>query len=617
MSDAQSTFALNLEDGTSGPAGKAAHALEALKKQIGADTKELAALQRAMKNLQGGTSVNIQQFRALQKQIDEKKQAISQATSAVIALGGSLTSTGGKGGKITSLLEQLEKNAQGVGGPLGTVSSRLGAVRSMLGGGLIALGIVAITAALVGLTAASIAAGAALLKYGIGQANARRAELLRLEGLTKLRDWYGIAAGNANELQSAIDNVAGKSALGRDQIAKYAEQLYRAHLRGTNLSTALEAVAIKASTQGEAQAQMFASWAAGAALARGSVKRLADDVKARLGGIASRQLLDLDVQTQKMRENFDALFRGLKIEGLLKALTLCTDLLSQSTATGRALKSIVEGLFQPMINQIEYLAPIAKRFFQGMVIAALLMTIAILKVRNWFKKTFGDSEILKGFDATKLALNAGVFAAIMLVGALGAVLVIAGLIAAPFVIAGAAIWGLLEAVHAVYSLIAGINWGSLGGSIIDGLVGGLKSGAKWVIETVKGLATSVTKTFKETLGIASPSKVFARLGVAIPQGVQVGVQRGTPALERAVEQTVDVPSSPRFESNAPPASEAVQGSAAGGRGNVSMQGPLWQGDMHVHGANAQEQAEDFRRQLEGILETVALQLGARMAGGPA
>lgn len=662
MSDAQATFALNLEDGTSDAATSAAKALTQLRGQIDADTKALRDMQRAMKNLQGGTAVNIAQARELKEQIAGKKASIAQAQSAYLGLGGTFGKVSRGGRDTRSTFALLAQAAKGMPGPLGVLVQRFGSLKGLLVGGAIALGIVGIVAGLGLLVAATAAAAAGLLRYGIAQADARRSELLRIEGLTKIRNIYGLAAGNAGEMQSAIDRVSGSVALGRDKVAQYSEQLYRMGLRGANLEAALEGVAIKAATQGDAQAKMFAGWAAGAARTGQSVRRLADDVKARLGGIAARQMLALDVQSAKLRENFSALFSGLKLEGFLKALGSITELFSQNTATGRALKLMLETLFQPLIGTAESAAPIMKRFFQGMTIAALRTGIVVLQLRNWFRRTFGDPEVLKGFDATTAALEAGKWAlgalalglilatglAAGLAVKLGAMLVPvlitaavkmwalagAGLaLASPFLLGALAIGLLAAAAFMLYRAFAdanwtglgdqildglglldlvnawrSISWTGLGGQIVDGLVTGVAGSAGQLLSAVQELAANAWTGFKKRLGIASPSKAFAQLGLAIPQGVSAGIGRGKPALQRSVRSVVEVPRVPALAGD-----DASGGMAPSSTQRSGAPVTFTFGDIHVHSQSSEPRAMalDFRRELERVLEGVALELGAR------
>jgi hypothetical protein len=618
--DEQATYAINLEDGTSGPAESAAAALRSLQRQMQADTAELAALQKAMRNLQGGTSVNIAQFRQLREQIELKKQAIAGAQSSFLGLGGSASDMTKKLNPARSGFMRMKETADQLPGPLGGVLGGFAKLKDLLAGNLMTVGLVAIAAGLIAITAAAVAATASLLKYGIAQANARRSELLRIEGLTKMRSWWGLAAGNAAEMQTSIDRVSASSSLGRDKIAGYSAELYRMGLRGENLSLALEGTAIKAAALGDEGAKGFMGLAAGAALAGGSLKRLADDVRARFGRVAAAQMLDLDVQAAKLRESFAALWTGIDVEPLLKAVSSVTGLFSQATWSGRALKAVVATVFRPMIGAIEYLAPIVKRFFQGMIIGALGFAIVIARVRKWFRETFTDGEVMGGMTAQKAALYAGVaavallglaFAAtgVIIVGALiaampfiwaavvavGALALKAIILAAPFLLGALAVGALVATIYQLYRLWKEIDWTDLGKSIVDGIVNGLKSGAKWVIDTIKNLGKDAVGAFKSALGISSPSKAFAKLGLEIPAGVASGIESGAGDANAAAADMVGVPSA---------------GKAGGGA--VTINAPI---TINSSAQNASGMVADLERELVSMLERVAIQIGAAVPGG--
>ena len=629
MADQTATFAVELEDKTSGAAASAAQGLKRLRDQIDADKRALTQMQQAMKNLQGGTVVNVQQFKKLQEQILAKKSAIAQAQSSFLSLGGTFTKAGGSSQGFRARLAELAKQSAAMPGPLGALASRFQSLSAAVGGAGTAAGILAIVAALALLVVGTAAAVNALAQYGVAQADARRSELLRLEGLTKLRFWYATTAGNASEMQAAIDKVSASSALGRDKVAAYSEQLYRMGLRGENLSAALEGVAIKATVQGEAQASMFAGWAAGAARTGVSVRRLADDVKARLGGIAEKQMLSLTVQAKKQQEAFAALFSGLNIEPFLKAKKSINDLFSQSTASGRALKQLLTTLIQPLVDAATAAAPIVKRFFQGMILAGQRMVIAILEVRAAFRRTFGGGgEGFKGIDLAKAALYAGSIAASLFAAALAYVAVAAIGFSAPFLLAAAAIYAVINTGRLLYQLWQEIDWKGLGTSIWQGIVGGLKSGAQWVVDAVRSIGHAASAAFRDALGIHSPSKAFQNLGAAIPAGVTIGVEQGTPAARRAVGGMLQAPDvttargavrdpsggAPRITESAAAAPRSTPPragkSAAGGSVTINQ--------LHVHATSdkPRELARDIKRELEAILEGVAIQLGAPIAGTP-
>jgi hypothetical protein len=159
--------------------------------------------------------------------------------------------------------------------------------------------------------------------------------------------------------------------------------------------------------------------------------------------------------------------------------------------------------------------------------------------------------------------------------------------------------------YKVASLWAETDWSSLGSDIASGIVNGINSGAKWVIDTVKGLGRSAFGAFRSALGIASPSKEFAKLGKALPQGIAVGVRAGMPASDMAVERMVSIPDAPSGSEGSAESSRGVQGKAPASV-NISV------GDVHIHSKNEKprELALDFKRELESILEGVAIRMGA-------
>jgi hypothetical protein len=633
-------FAVELKgDELVASAESAAGALAKLHGQLRADTAALGEMQRAMRALQGGGGLHVEQYLKLKMQIDAQKKSIAQAQSSYLALGGTFTKTGTHGRGLEARIAALTKQAQGMPGPLGGVLARLGSMAKLVaGGGPIAIGLVAIAAALAALTVATVAAIRSLYNYGVAQGDARRSELLRLEGLTKLRFLYQRMPGNAKEMQGAIDQVAASSALGRDKIAAYSEQLYRMGLRGGTLTAALEGVAIKASTQGDAAANVFAGWAAGAALTGRSVRKLADDVKARLGGIADKQLASSAVQAEKLTEAYNALFTDLSMDRYLSAWKSVNDLLSQSTASGRALKQIVGLILQPLIDQSTAAAPIVKRFFQGMILGAQSITIAILTVRLWFRRTFGK-DTLSGIDLTKAAVIAGKIAVWALAGGLGVAAVAVGALAVkltallvpalwslvtvlapllvsgialamPFLLAAAAIYSVINTARLLYQLWDEIDWKDLGTSIWRGIVDGLKAGFTWVDTTMTDLTNKVLDAFMGPLGIKSPSKVFMRLGLEIPRGMSIGVKQGAPEAQAAVDTMV-----PRTEAPAPapaagPAAPAPRPRRGGNPSSITV------GDIHIHTSSdkPREIALDLKREIEAVFERVAMQLGAPIAG---
>lgn len=625
MAKNSADFSINLEEGTSGPALDAATALEKLRAQIDGDTKALREMEKAMRNLQRGTSVDIQQFRELKEKIEAKKQAVAAAQAQYLHLGGTFDNVRKPAKKGVEDFNALAVIAGRMPGPLGSMAQALVKIQSAAG----AAKVVALKAAVVALTLAVVAGTAALLRYGIAQSEARRAEALHLEGLSKIRDWYGRSADSGAFLQATVDKVAASSALGRGELVQYTEQLYRMGLRAGNLEQALEGVAIVASTQGQEQAKLFLSMVGGARAAQGGIKRLTDDAKARLGGLAQAQMLSLSVQSRKLRENISGIFSGLKVEGFLKALKEITDLFSENTATGRALKAIFEALFQPMLDGMTALGPIAKRFFQGLVISALLLTIGFLKVRNALRDAFGGTS-LGELDALNVALGAGVVVGGALAAVMAALALKIAIVTFPIWGTALALGALFYAAYKATDYLLNVDWGALGSSIVQGLVKGIKSGVQWVKEAMSALASAAVDTFRNKLGIASPAKVSMRDGLFTVQGTAIGMRRGVPEVERASKDLAEA-ARPRLDFDVgasvgavpvpelPPAAVVAPRAERGGSGAAPSRAPITVtfGERSIvietKGESATEIAEDLEGALTNLLQGVLTTLGGQPA----
>lgn len=579
MADATATFAIQLDTtGVVRPGDDAAQALERLRGKIQADTQQLAGLQAAMRNLKGGSSMNIDAFRKLKDGIAAHKAAIGAASGDYVNLGGSLTDLVKKASSGTEAVGALGNATALAGGPLGGAISKVTGLASSVGKAGLVGALVGAAAAMVALTAAVAAGTIALISYGVAQANARRSELLHLQGLTTIRNWYGIAAGKAGDLQHAIDKVSGSSALGRDKVAGYAEQLYKAGLRGKNLEDALDATAIKASVQGDAWASLFVSMAAGANMSGQSVAKLSDQVRTRLGGIAKAQALDFGVQMGKLHESITELFGGVKVEGFLSALHEVTNLFSQNSITGQQLKRLITGLFAPLDAAAAKSGPELKRFFQGGIIMALRFTLVLLKTANWLKATFGEKGPLRG------AIQ-------------------------PF-------RDLVTSAEDAFKAIQGGDWTKLGASVGVGILKGLALVNPGGVMSV--VATSYEAAFNAAFHAHSPSRRFVTRGATIPQGIALGVDQGRPLVSKAIAGMATL-SADAFQARSVaemvkipppdfgPAPANTNNTKIGGARSVSI------GELHYHAAgkeDAHQAAISIRDELARLLEGVGSQIGA-------
>lgn len=114
---------------------------------------------------------------------------------------------------------------------------------------------------------------------------------------------------------------------------------------------------------------------------------------------------------------------------------------------------------------------------------------------------------------------------------------------------------LLSYLPQVFSAIIGafaeVDWGQIGIDIINGLIKGLKSMLKSLGETIGNIASGISDTFKDLLGIHSPSKVFMQYGVYTDEGYAIGLKKAQPLIEKIFNQLPLLPeyNSTQFEMN--------------------------------------------------------------------
>lgn len=637
--DMKGVYELDVKTTGADDVEKAADALEKLGDAIDADAKQIAAMQKALRNLKGDAQGNAGAIDQLKTRIDAQKKSVAQSTAAYLQMGGAFKKRPKPPAPPPSPIEQAVEAPKAVKpdvpvtpvavnrvkafrdqlkNMLGDVSKlpgpvgQLGGMVTRLGGSLTSVAMLgaAAAAALVAVAGAVAALTAKLVSYGITVADTLRSERLQLEGLSKMRFLFQRTADSADHMLATIDKVAASTPIARGKLVEMTTQLEKMGLRGNNLTAALEGMAIKLSTQGSEAANNFAGWAAGANMTGRSVQKLADNVKARLGGIAQKQMESLTVQTLKQQEAMQSLFGALKIDAFLKARKVLVDMFSQSTESGRALKGMLTRIVQPLIDGVTAALPIVKKFFVGIILASLDLGIAFLRVRKWWRQTFGKPSGDSSIDWLRVALTTGKAVVIAFAVALG-------------IVGGAFYIGFIRPVSFVVNHLARMvtmwsrvtdalrtgDWKGAGKAMIDGLLGSLKAGAKLILSFMYDLGALAVGALKKAIGASSPAKAFIAVGKTIPEGVGVGVREETPAAQDAVDSMIKIP---------PPA--ATEGAARGAASGVATRGAAQPagntisiGDININAggtSNPRELAAQFRIELERVLESVAIQMGA-------
>lgn len=134
--------------------------------------------------------------------------------------------------------------------------------------------------------------------------------------------------------------------------------------------------------------------------------------------------------------------------------------------------------------------------------------------------------------------------------------------------------------------------------MIDGLVNGIAGGATAVLNAMKGVVDGAINGAKKLLGIASPSKVFAEIGMQTGAGMEQGVSGSAGGVRDSLESMVSPPSA--GGSGAAPAASAASSSRSGATITIILNG--------VQGAT--EAIDMIREEVTRMFEGDAAQLGA-------
>jgi hypothetical protein len=434
------------------------------------------------------------------------------------------------------------------------------------------------------LAAAIGAATVATVAFGLSAAGAARDARILADALTG-------SASLGKEFDTVVTQLASKVPMARGQIADLARELNLMKLGRRDMQAGLTAIAITTSAIGDAAGGVIKGvvqssaamkrftlgarnmWGeyqglAGSGLSSmdvlsalakqlgvgvgevekrlrlGQVK-LKDGLRAleaasqaRFGKTIAAQMLSVNTQFTKARENLANMVSGVDLEPALKGLESLLSIFDESTVAGSVLKTLLNEGLNGISKAFGVILPLGKDFFLELAIGAMEMYLALRpiarQIRDW----------IEPYLTAENAAMAGKVAVYALAATFGVLAVAAGAAAAaiflPFVLAGLAIWGLVKGAQAA--------WRALGDSgqeaakwVIEGLVNGILGGVPWALEAIGGLGKSMAKKFREVLQIGSPSKLFFRYGYNVPEGAAGGVEAGAPMVQSAVDDMAPVP----------------------------------------------------------------------------
>ena len=146
------------------------------------------------------------------------------------------------------------------------------------------------------------------------------------------------------------------------------------------------------------------------------------------------------------------------------------------------------------------------------------------------------------------------------------------------------IFSIGDLISDVINIFTSTDWPSVGADIINGIVNGLGSMLPNLIEAAKNVARAAWETAKSWLGISSPSKKFAELGMYSAEGFADGMTDNTGMVAKAASGISEVAAAELSDSY-------TLGAAAGISATASMSS----------GVNSSGDLDSVLRQLNRVL----------------
>ncbi len=629
MADTAATFSINLEGNTSEKSKEDAAALEALRTAIKGSQDQLKTYSEALRGLKGNSEEVTQAKSQLKAKIDALTQSVGKSKLEVLKLGTTYESLRRKAKEAEDGQKAMGKAVASAGGPVQAIREKIGSLSELLGQGnsgavLMAGGIALVAAAAAALTVVLVTGLVSLAKWAFEAADAARSLGLVREAATG-------SALNAANLGTQIDQLAKKIPTPKAELNELASTMARtlnnttvsgqgivdtfnlvaqaSAAMGATVGNQLGGIIDRSKRFGRIQINPFELQGTGikfegvaAALAKNlnvpietakkalfegrvkindGAKAIRDAVDARFGEINARKMLSLTVIAEKVRETFAKLTTGIKIEALGAALQHFFKLFdSEETGTGKGLKALVDVLGNGLIKGLVALAPAAELVFARFIGLLLDVTIMALKAGIAIKKSFVGDALRSLFTAEHAvtALKVAFYGSLAVLGLFAAGVAV---MLAPLALVGAAVYGVVNAFDGLKSVGATLadladDAVDYGKDLVAGFVDGIKGGYSALKGAIGDMADSVKSSFKNALGISSPSKVFAKFGEQTAEGYALGIDGGTDKAQSAANAL------------APGAPPAQGGGARGGAVTINL-------TINATGKNGEDVANAIQR----------------------
>ena len=622
-----------------------ANAAESAKESLAQVKSELEGLQDAQDKL-SSTDAGVRAFRDQAKVIKSTEAELADLQSQYNAAGGSATDLATEIKEPTQGIGKLLEQAKSAGGPLGSLASSIEGVATMAK----SAGPLALVAVLIAIAAAAIKAAYALGQFVLASANAAR-----IAARTRLNSAFGSVEG-AKDISATMAALRDKTAASKEEAQALAGELYRLGDRGAQLEkTALTIERFgqageetKGAIKGlyeELRKPIGAVGIAGGVaksmiitkdmLPRDVFLALAqqlgkdgnrallqgfsankDDIRnaleqigeTKFGDAVEAQMRDLDKLSERLHENISSIFGNVKVGVLLGALQKLVNILDESSESGKAIRESLTALTQPIVDLVESALPYIEAFAEGIILGALLVVLAVLKIKNALSGLIPDS-FTKNIDWLEVTFYGAAGVVIALALAFGLLAISALTLALPFLLLVVSIVAIVVALVMALDYIVGwfdevseafdgMDWGDIATAIIDGIADGLADGAQAIFDAMTKLGEGAYAAFKAAIKSKSPSVLFRMAGQTIPQGVALGVEDESDTVSDAV-------------GNMTSPADLVAPRGNGGRSGAGPNINIAAGAIVINGANAESIEEQLERALASILRRAALSGGAQ------
>jgi hypothetical protein len=242
----------------------------------------------------------------------------------------------------------------------------------------------------------------------------------------------------------------------------------------------------------------------------------------KFGNIITRQMIGLQNQLNKGRENFGLLFSKVDIGTFLAKLAPVIDLLSAKTYTGYALQQAIGKGLTALADGASNVLPLVRGMLIGAAIAGLNLATGLILIKrriDEFEKSTGLDKLTDGMDKAGTAANMAQIAVSMI--AFAATQSFAG----------------LDAAMNVIEKISKIDLTDIGMSIVKSLAIGMGLGAPDVASAASSLASLIPTSIANRLVMHSPSVLITKqTETGVGGAMKLGLKKsGVVARDAAAE----------------------------------------------------------------------------------